>query len=273
MIIDAHAHACGDYYRSENILRILDQTGVDGVLLCPGLIEDEKTRGLPSLAAIVRKVDLMPAVNKLIRVLNPPSARAPLEQRNETVHDLARKNPGRIMQCYWIDPGAPDALQALKHYHSTWSFKAVKAHQCTSRFAANSESMDDIARFAAENKLPFLIHLYGRQDVGDFIHLVRHNPTTVFIVAHLIGLERCIKADPRIFGNVYWEISPPQLLSKKRVLKAINHFGAHRVVLGSDTPYGRRNLEKNIRRLKEMNLSAIERSLVLGDNMKALLGL
>jgi predicted TIM-barrel fold metal-dependent hydrolase len=273
MIIDAHAHACGTYYRPENILRSLDQNGVDKVLLCPGLIDDEKNHRLPNLAAIFRKRDLMPAVNVLIRRLSGAVPAATLAQRNEYVHTLAGQNPQRILQCYWTDPAAPDALETLKRHHRAWSFKALKAHQGPSRFSASSETMDAIARFAGEEKLPFLIHLYGRQDVRDFIHLVRHNRNTVFIVAHLIGLELLLKAEPGILRNVYWEISPPALISDKRVLKAINHFGAQRVVLGSDTPYGLRNLEKNLHRLERMSLSAIERNLVLGDNMRSLLGL
>ena len=273
MIIDAHAHACGGYYRPENILRALKDTGVDRVLLCPGLIEDEKNRRLPNLAAILRKVDFMPAFNILIRRLNRSTPAAALDRKNEYVYTLASQNPTRILQCYWADPTAPDALETLKRRHRSWSFKAIKVHQSCSRFAANSENMDAIAQYAGINKLPFLIHLYGKQDVSDFIHLIQHNQNTVFIVAHLIALERFMKAQPKIFRNVYWEISPPPLISNKRILKAINHFGAHHVVLGSDTPYGRHNLQKNIQRLERMNLSTIERELVLGGNMKNLLGL
>jgi predicted TIM-barrel fold metal-dependent hydrolase len=273
MIIDAHAHACGGFRRAENILETLDRLGVDRVLLCPGLTDDEKNWSLLNLAAVLRKKDLMPAVNGLIRLLNRPIPRETLAERNEYVHTLARQNPKRILQCYWTDPADPDAPEILKRDYQRWAFKSVKAHQCLSRYAANSENMDAIAGFAGENNLPFLIHLGGRKDMRDLIHLVRHNQDTVFILAHLIGLELCMKAEPRIFRNVYWEISPPQLLSVKRVLKAVNHFGAQRVVLGSDTPYGRRNLQKNIRRLERMNLSSIERDLMLGNNLASLLAL
>ncbi len=37
MIIDAHAHACGEFANPRKLTEILDKLGVDKVALCPGL--------------------------------------------------------------------------------------------------------------------------------------------------------------------------------------------------------------------------------------------
>jgi hypothetical protein len=36
MIIDGHAHACGGYLTPENIIKTLDNSGTDKVVLVPG---------------------------------------------------------------------------------------------------------------------------------------------------------------------------------------------------------------------------------------------
>ncbi len=39
MIIDGHAHACGDFLTSEGILEKLNEAGVDKVVLVPGELD------------------------------------------------------------------------------------------------------------------------------------------------------------------------------------------------------------------------------------------
>jgi uncharacterized protein len=39
MIIDSHAHACGPYLKGENIVKLLNETGVDKVVLVPGELD------------------------------------------------------------------------------------------------------------------------------------------------------------------------------------------------------------------------------------------
>jgi len=89
-------------------------------------------------------------------------------------------------------------------------------------------------------------------------------------VAHVFGLELFIKSNIKD-EYLYFDTSTYQATSDKRVLKAINFFGAHRIVNGSDSPYGKDNLKNNIDRIKKLNISEEEKALILGENMKALL--
>ncbi len=73
------------------------------------------------------------------------------------------------------------------------------------------------------------------------------------------------------FENLYFDISTYQVTSDYRVLKAVDHFGADRIVLGSDTPFGRNNLRKNIERVEGLPLSQDEKSKILGMNLAELL--
>ena len=90
------------------------------------------------------------------------------------------------------------------------------------------------------------------------------------IVAHLFGLELFIKSNFKD-ENLYFDISTYQVTSDKRVLKAIDFLGSDKIVMGSDTPYGKDNLKKNIERIRRLDISAKEKELILGENMRKLL--
>jgi len=68
-------------------------------------------------------------------------------------------------------------------------------------------------------------------------------------------------------------VSPTPLISTKRILYAIDSFGANRIVLGSDTPFGRENLGKNICKIRQLDISETEKELILGLNLQKLLRL
>jgi predicted TIM-barrel fold metal-dependent hydrolase len=55
--------------------------------------------------------------------------------------------------------------------------------------------------------------------------------------------------------------------------KALRHFGAQKIVLGSDVPYGKNNLWLNLERVKALPISDEEKKLILGENLRNLLGL
>jgi predicted TIM-barrel fold metal-dependent hydrolase len=54
----------------------------------------------------------------------------------------------------------------------------------------------------------------------------------------------------------------------KNVLKV---FGPERIILGSDTPYGRNNLNLVISHVRRLGLSERETAMILGDNLRDIL--
>jgi hypothetical protein len=50
MIIDGHAHACGEFLHVENVVQILDANRVDKIAMVPGEMNSEKNYSLPELA-------------------------------------------------------------------------------------------------------------------------------------------------------------------------------------------------------------------------------
>ena len=110
MIIDAHAHACGEFADPRKLTEILDKLGVDKVALCPGLKNNTKTPPLPnSPIAAIKQHPLYG------RYFVHPGIRFPYNfvfkdqgVGNAFVHSFAEEHPDRIIQIYWLDPRKSD---------------------------------------------------------------------------------------------------------------------------------------------------------------------
>lgn len=271
MIIDGHAHSCGIFYHGQNIIKILNELHVDKVALCTNFENNDKNQSLPNLAKWFSGSDVMLPMNRIIRLVNKiASSTANLMGGNEYVSGLASQYPDRIIQFYWIDPNAPNALRDLKEKFFQWQFQGIKFHQPSAPFKFENPVLHDIAQFAAEQRLPVFIHFYSKKDVEDFIAFAQSHLETNFIIAHLIGLEIFEKRQVKL-SNLYFDVSPTPLISDQRILKAVNLFGADRVMLGSDTPFGKDNLKRNIERVKRLAIPQEQRDLILGDNFQSLL--
>lgn len=72
---------------------------------------------------------------------------------------------------------------------------------------------------------------------------------------------------------VYFDLSAPQLYSLRILKNALNTYGANRLTLGSDTPYGKNNIQLNIDRLRKLNLSDKDIKAITGGNIVELLKL
>ena len=119
--------------------------------------------------------------------------------------------------------------------------------------------------------MPLFIHLYNDEDVKQIIEYKRKHPNLKLIIAHLFGLEHFINEN-LIDNNLYFDISPLQLISNRRIMNAIHYLGAKQILFGTDTPYGGKdNLLKSINRIKNLELSEEEKNMILGMNMNRLL--
>ena len=272
--IDGHAHSAGEFFRGEDIVRTLDALGVDKVILCPGPLNDPKKWPVPPLGKVFRRHGLGLVGNRLLRLASGyVRRRFRFEESNAYVADLAGRHPGRIVQACWVDPEDAQALRALPVRHDEWKFKALKTHQCFQRFRTDSPGMRGLARFAAERRLPVFIHLYARRDALGLVELAAAHPGTTFVVGHLLGFDVFARADRERVANVFFDISPPDLCPIGLVKRALREFGAGRLLLGSDTPYGKDNLERAVGRVRALDLTEDGKGMILGGNARRLYGL
>jgi len=271
MIIDGHAHAAGNFFEKETLVAELDRLGVDKVVLAPMGVKRGLNYALPYLGRLFPGSDLSAYINYIIHFFGRFKD-IMYDVPNEYLFKLKEQCPDRIIQFYWADPNDPNIMAELKAHLPLWHYSGVKLHQVVSNFNSNQESMHRIADFCAANNLPLFIHLFKRQHIIEFIELLQQHPETKFIVGHMIGFELLVE---RAFDlNNYWfDISPYSLQSEKRVMKTLNKYGADRLMLGSDTPFGKNGLEKNIKRVRALPISEIDKAKILGGNLQSLLGI
>ena len=79
-----------------------------------------------------------------------------------------------------------------------------------------------------------------------------------------------------LIGYAFGCIQSAFLISKFVGKMDIREFGsgnagASNITFGTDTPYGKQNLKKNIDRIKSLDISSKEKELIFGENMRKLL--
>lgn len=271
MIIDGHAHMGGEYQDLQAILDCLDNARADMVILCPSDRTRSGTLRLPHFPGKICGENLNYVVNWSLRLV---SARQIVQQfidtANEEIYRLASFSGGRVIQFFWADPLKEGIIGELEEKLGLWGFRGIKLHQSVHRFHVKSRQFQELITFAQSKNLPVFIHFHSRKEIRDFID-VAGDYTTRFIVGHIIGLKTFIKKKQAVSDNLFFDISCPPLVSLKRTKRAIREFGPRRIVMGSDTPYGKGNLMENISRIRSLDLSKGNRDRILGQNMKEIL--
>lgn len=272
MIIDGHAHAGGCYLTAEGIQEVLEANGADKVVLVPGELGSKINYPLFPLAKLFPFLDVVPPTNVITKMIIPLTGKAKdIPEGNRYVRSLVQARPDRILQFFWALLNREGILEETAEAYEKWYFSGLKLHQCWDRFTVRSRVFEKFVDFAEQKNLPVFFHVGSYREVRYFIDFIKERPEAVFIMGHLYGLELYIKSGFPL-KNLYFEISTPPLISRYRIMKAVNHFGADRVVLGSDTPYGRNTLKKNIRKVRSLMLSEAEKAMILGQNLAVLLG-
>jgi len=273
MIIDGHSHACGKFLTSDSIIKNIDKSGVDKVILVPGELNSNSEYSLPNLAELFPRHNVVKITNyltKFVIKLNGKIKDIPVG--NEYVYDLKQKSHGRVIQFIWITTQIINPIEYLDNKFAEWEFNGVKLHLCWETFSIDSIFFKEVALWSENNNLPLFIHLSSDKEVKKIIEYKKKHPNLKLIVAHLFGLELFINAKYKD-NNLYFDISPVQLVSTKRVIDAINFYGADKIIFGTDTPYGKDYLRKNIERVNQLDISESEKENILGENIKLLLNL
>ncbi|WP_026884934.1 amidohydrolase family protein [Clostridium akagii] len=274
MIIDGHAHAAGDFLKTNNIIKILDENNVDYVVLAgTPQINCEKNYDLSFFSKFIEKypenfIYILNNIIKTVNFFNRSSTK--IDLGNEYVYNLVKQQPDRIIQFYWVNPCEKNIIDKINVNYKNYNFKGIKLHQCINKFDLKEGYMNEISEWAREKEMPIFIHLCTKKDTFDMVELIKKHTNTKFIIAHLIGLQVFINSQIDI-SNIYFDISCPQIVPKNKIVPAIEKFGAEKIIMGSDTPNGRENLKNAITNIQELGLSDIQKELILGKNMQKLL--
>lgn len=270
MIIDGHAHACGAYYSKKSITNSLKEQHIDMIVLCPGEPNSDKSYSYPMLSEKIKSSNLGFIFNRIICFTTKLTGVAKhIDEQNKYVYELAKSFPKQIIQAYWINPLDNCCMEKLEKDYLEYDFKMLKLHQCWNKFNILSEKNIKIFEWATKKNMPVFIHLLSKKQVRKFVALSNNFPNTVIIVAHMIGFKEI--SDNSINTNIYYDMSAPQLISKEILEQAVKRVGCNRIILGSDIPYGERNLQINIERIKNLHIDERGRNNIMGGNIIRLL--
>ena len=270
MIIDGHAHACGSCNGTESVKRYLKEHKIDKVILCGGEPNSNKDYGYPMLSNIFTGEKLGYFFNKIIsKVTHLHSLSQEIDRQNQLVYDISASLPEQVLNAYWINPAEENCLEKMKRFYETKGFTIIKMHQCWTAFNLDSENCRNIYRWAQENKIPVFIHIISRKQVEVFRDVANEFANTNFIIAHMIGADYLY--DKLHKNNVYWDLSAPQLYSSITMKKILERYGAEKLLLGSDTPYGKNNIQSVMKRLNRLNLSKKDLDAITYKNIIELL--
>jgi predicted TIM-barrel fold metal-dependent hydrolase len=271
MIIDGHAHVGGEYSDLPSIIKTLDDAGIDKVVLCPADKKRSSPLIIPGIAGKFAGDELNFQINKFLRTATAGRSTSNYINRgNAAMADLVKKSEGRVIQFHWTDPLREGIINELETIYESQGFKGIKLHQCIHHFKILSDEFRQVAEFASSHDMPVFIHLYSKDDIADFISVAGHYNTS-FITGHLIGIDTFISEKDRVSDNVYFDFSCPPLVPPEKVMKAIDVFGPGRLVMGSDTPYGRHNPQKAVSFVRSLSVSIKEKAMILGENLRVLL--
>ena len=265
MIIDAHAHACGELHNIDGILKYLANNQLDKIVLCPGESEQTKNRKVPMISNIIHSSGLGYGFNNVIRLATSLSGVAKyIDKQNQIIACLANDYHEKIIQAYWVNPLDNECIQKLESCYETHHFHILKMHQCWHNFDILQNKVEIILEWALNKSVPIFMHLLSKKQSIKFAELTNKFPKSMFIVGHMIGFEDIITNSTN--ENIFFDISAPYLIPFKILQKAVSIIGSNRLILGSDTPYGENNIKINFDRIGNLGLNDRQQENIMGNN-------
>ncbi len=267
--IDAHVHACGILVNITGAMEYMEQNQLSKIVLSAGEPNSKKNYKMPYLAKIFKSSNLTYCINKFIAFITKiKKTYKYIDQGNEKVALMAEELPDYILNTYWINPLDANSVDKMEKFYKKHTFCMIKMHQCWTNFDIKDKITIDIINWAKKNDIPIFLHLKSKSQIIKFKEILRDYPEVIFILGHLIGIEEFKKGNGE---NLYFDISCAPLHSVNMLKKAYDNFGASRIILGSDAPYGKDNISLAISQMQEVGMSEIEMERVCYANIKEIL--
>lgn len=192
---------------------------------------------------------------------------------NEYVARAVDEHPDRLTGFVMVSPFAPEAPVKVLERYVERGFRGIKLHPAAHGYKLSELPVcRDILDFARDHELPVIVYsgdeLYATP--WQVFVAAREYPSVTFVMAHsgfmmltndaVMVAERC--------PNVLLEHSSGISLG---VTQSVATLGAHRVVLGSDTPY--MDFEVELYKIRASVADTSDQQQILGGNATRLLGM
>lgn len=229
---------------------------------------------------------------------------ASLPGDEQSAADAARAFPDRIHGYFMLNPWAPDALDRTRNAVEKLGLKGICLFPAMHRFSVQDEAMRPIYELAGGRPLVVFVHM-GVLTVGvrkkldlpskfdmsfsnpiSLHRVALEHPSVNFVIPHLgAGYFREVLMLGDLAPNVHLDTSStnswvkylaPEMDLKDVFLRALEVYGAQRLLFGSDSSFfprgwNRAVLESQITILEELGATAEDVRAILGGNLKRLL--
>ncbi len=233
MIIDGHAHVtAADFGSADELLRQLDQAGIDRAVCVPGGMID---------------------VRQFSRYL---SGRLQPDQTipNHLVYEAIARHADRLYGFVCINPKDPLAAAIMREGFDR-GCRGVKLAPTVHRFAFTEPVLAEVAEECGRRGFPVYTHVVPQPGAttGDFAALAQRHPATSFILGHMgfgPGDVDAIEFAARL-PNFYLETSLGNYLILRDALAAA---GPGKLIFGSEFPLSHPKVE--LEKIKLLDASA-----------------
>ena len=236
MIIDCHNHIGFDPAHLENICSkdLLDEMDGERVDIC---------------------------------VIFPFVSNPDIVEQNKIVETAIKKNPERFIGFFTMNPNLPDMTNMMENYVEC-GFKGVVTDL---RFGVghSSKRFHELVECALTLNIPVWIHSDDKESswirIGSLMNLLSKYSRVRFILSSMYKEATFVASR---HGNVYLDTAVYEL--GQDMLNSIQVLGTHRILMGSNTPYGSIQWEKTKIEMNQQ-LTIFQKNLILGRNIKTIL--
>jgi len=248
MIVDCHYHLERRLLTDDELLKKMDECGVDKVALM-GVINEPIPKPPEFLLNIFRFSLTHSSFRFLAKILSTnftsegnikiPTGIFHLypNPKNEPIFQAVADKPDRFLGWVFVNPeGGTDQMQELNKWKDKPGFIGVKAHPFWHRY--QPVELLPVAVLLAKMGKPLLIHA-GFDAHGDYDVLLQKVPDLKLILAHA-GFPLYSDTWNKIKNNknVYVDLSQTSYLNERITWQAIEYLGVERCLFGTDGPYG-----------------------------------
>ncbi len=289
MIIDSHYHLEERLLTTDELLKKMDESGVDKIALMTtmnGLIPDTKEYLLPLLRFLLTHRSLRGLAKLLVANFDKEgNVKIPggiieiyKDPDNEPVFQTVKDHPNRFIGWIFVNPrGSKDQVQELEKWKDEPGFIGVKAHPFWHRYPPIE--LLPVAERVAEIGKPLIIHVGFGAD-GNYHALVKQVPNLKIILAHT-GFPCYSDTWKEIKDNknIMVDLAARAYVDSKITHQVVEYLGEDRVLFGTDGPYGHKGEDGKFdygyikRRIEELFPDPGVQKMLLGENFANFAGL
>ncbi len=248
MIIDSHYHLNTTLLPTEELLKKMEDAGVDKIALMAN-----PCGPVPVVSEMLLKLNrfflthgaFRGLARKLMNKFTPEGGVYVLKNvikifkdpDNQSVFDAVKAHPTKFLGWIFVNPrGERDQLQEFHKWKDVPGAIGVKAHPFWHQITPIE--LLPVAQELVKLGKPLLVHL-GFNEKGNFDALLKEVPDLKLVMAHA-GFPcysqtwKAIKNKP----NVYVDLSQTLYVNASTTRKVVNALGPDRCFFGSDGPWG-----------------------------------